>query len=141
MHQLYDEVKGRSGASQASIFLAHVEFLEDPELVRLVEAKIETGGSAGWAWEQTIEERVDHAPARLRPLAPEFRRVELPRRTPHEARPLEPADAVIATLKPSDDRRAIIVRLFNPDEKAAKVTAGTAAASPPAPRIRPRTAR
>ena len=29
---------------------------------------------------------------------------------------------MIATLKPSDDRRAIIVRLFNPDEKAAKVT-------------------
>ncbi len=58
LHQLYDEVKGRSGASQASIFLAHVEFLDDPDLVRLVEAKIETGGSAGWAWEQTIEERV-----------------------------------------------------------------------------------
>jgi hypothetical protein len=35
---------------------------------------------------------------------------------------LEPADAAIATLKPSDDRRAIIVRLFNPDEKATKVT-------------------
>jgi len=35
---------------------------------------------------------------------------------------IEPADAAIATLKPSDDRRAIIVRLFNPDEKAAKVS-------------------
>ncbi len=58
LSDLYQEVKGRSGAGQASIFLAHAEFLNDPELVQAVEAKIDTGASAGWAWQQTIEERV-----------------------------------------------------------------------------------
>ena len=59
LNDLYQEVKARSGAGQASIFLAHAEFLEDPELVQAVEAQIETGASAGWAWQQTIEERVN----------------------------------------------------------------------------------
>jgi phosphocarrier protein FPr len=58
LNELYQEVKARSGAGQASIFLAHAEFLDDPELVQAVEAQIETGASAGWAWQQTIEERV-----------------------------------------------------------------------------------
>ena len=59
LNDLYQEVKGRSGAGQASIFLAHAEFLEDPELVQAVEAQIETGASAGWAWQKIIEERVN----------------------------------------------------------------------------------
>ena len=59
LNELYQEVKARSGAGQASIFLAHAEFLDDPELVQAVEAQIETGASAGWAWQQTIEERVN----------------------------------------------------------------------------------
>jgi phosphoenolpyruvate-protein phosphotransferase len=59
LNDLYQEVKARSGAGQASIFLAHAEFLDDPELVQAVEAKIGTGASAGWAWQQTIEERVN----------------------------------------------------------------------------------
>jgi len=58
LNDLYQEVKARSGAGQASIFLAHAEFLDDPELVQAVEAQIETGASAGWAWQQTIEQRV-----------------------------------------------------------------------------------
>ena len=58
LHDLYQEVKARSGAGQASIFLAHAEFLEDPDLVQAAEAQIETGASAGWAWQQAIEERV-----------------------------------------------------------------------------------
>ncbi len=58
LNDLYQEVKARSGAGQASIFLAHAEFLEDPELVQAVEAHIETGASAGRAWQKTIEERV-----------------------------------------------------------------------------------
>ena len=33
-------------------------FLEDPDLVQAVEAQIENGTSAGWAWQQTIEERM-----------------------------------------------------------------------------------
>ena len=59
LNDLYQEVKARSGAGQASIFLAHAEFLEDPDLVQAVEAQVETGASAGWAWQQTIEERVN----------------------------------------------------------------------------------
>jgi phosphoenolpyruvate-protein phosphotransferase len=59
LNDLYQEVKARSGAGQASIFLAHAEFLDDPDLVQAVEAQIETGASAGWAWQQTIEERVN----------------------------------------------------------------------------------
>jgi phosphocarrier protein FPr len=59
LKDLYQEVKVRSGAGQASIFLAHAEFLDDPELVQAAEAQIETGASAGWAWQQIIEERVN----------------------------------------------------------------------------------
>ncbi len=59
LNDLYQEVKARSGAGQASIFLAHAEFLDDPELVEAAEAQIEAGASAGWAWQQVIEERVD----------------------------------------------------------------------------------
>jgi phosphocarrier protein FPr len=59
LKDLYQEVKARSGAGQASIFLAHAEFLDDPELVQAAEAQIETGASAGWAWQQIIEERVN----------------------------------------------------------------------------------
>ena len=58
LNDLYQEVKERSGAGQASIFLAHAEFLDDPELVQAVESRIDSGASAGWAWQQTIEERV-----------------------------------------------------------------------------------
>ncbi len=58
LDELYQEVKERSGAGQASIFLAHAEFLDDPELVQAVMAQIEAGASAGWAWQQTIEQRV-----------------------------------------------------------------------------------
>jgi phosphocarrier protein FPr len=59
LNDLYLEVKARSGSGQASIFLAHAEFLEDPELIQAVEAQIATGTSAGWAWQHTIEERVN----------------------------------------------------------------------------------
>lgn len=57
LNDLYKEVKERSGEGQASIFLAHAEFLDDPDLVQAVEAQIETGASAGRAWQQTIEAR------------------------------------------------------------------------------------
>ena len=59
LNDLYQEVKARSGAGQASIFLAHAEFLDDPELVQAVEVQIEAGASAGWAWQQVIEQRVN----------------------------------------------------------------------------------
>lgn len=54
---LYAEVKERSGAGQAAIFLAHREFLDDPEMIDEAKALIEQGHSAGWAWQQTFERR------------------------------------------------------------------------------------
>jgi multiphosphoryl transfer protein len=59
LNDLYQEVKARSGAGQASIFLAHAEFLDDPDLIQAVEARIDAGSSAGWSWQQEIEARVD----------------------------------------------------------------------------------
>lgn len=58
LKDLYQEVKARSGAGKASIFLAHAEFLDDPDLVQAVASHIEKGASAGYAWQQTIEQRV-----------------------------------------------------------------------------------
>ena len=58
LRDLYEEVKARSGAGKASIFLAHAEFLDDPDLIQEVEDQIETGASAGYAWQQAIERRV-----------------------------------------------------------------------------------
>lgn len=55
---LYQEVKARSGAGKASIFLAHAEFLDDPDLAQGVVSHIALGASAGYAWQQTIEQRV-----------------------------------------------------------------------------------
>ena len=58
LKDLYQEVKARSGAGKASIFLAHAEFLDDPDLVTVVVGHINLGASAGYAWQQTIEQRV-----------------------------------------------------------------------------------
>ncbi|MCW5881770.1 MAG: phosphoenolpyruvate--protein phosphotransferase, partial [Anaerolineae bacterium] len=58
LNDLYQEVKDRSGAGKASIFLAHAEFLDDPELRQDVETQIDGGASAGYAWQQAIEQRV-----------------------------------------------------------------------------------
>jgi phosphocarrier protein FPr len=58
LQELYDEVKQRSGASNAAIFQAHQEFLDDPDLVNEVTAQIhESHRSAGWVWQQAIEQR------------------------------------------------------------------------------------
>jgi phosphocarrier protein FPr len=58
LDQLYEEVKARSGAGQATIFRAHAEFLNDPDLVNETLAQINKGHSAGYAWQQAIQERV-----------------------------------------------------------------------------------
>jgi phosphocarrier protein FPr len=59
LEQLYQEVKERSGAGQAAIFRAHAEFLKDDELIDETIKGIKAGYSAGWAWQQVIQERVD----------------------------------------------------------------------------------
>jgi phosphotransferase system HPr (HPr) family protein len=58
LHDLYGEVKERAGRSEASIFLAHQAFLDDPDLLNEVDALIERGHSAAWAWNKAIEARV-----------------------------------------------------------------------------------
>ncbi len=58
LNDLYQGVKERSGEGQASIFMAHAEFLDDPDLIQAVETKIDGGASAGHAWQATIDERV-----------------------------------------------------------------------------------
>ena len=57
--KLYDEVKKRLGSGQASIFLAHAEFLQDTELLQATEALIAQKHSAAWSWQQTIQSRTD----------------------------------------------------------------------------------
>jgi phosphoenolpyruvate-protein phosphotransferase len=59
LDQLHEEVKTRSGAGQAAIFRAHAEFLNDPELIDETVKGINLGFSAGWSWQQVIQERVE----------------------------------------------------------------------------------
>jgi len=55
LQDLYADVKAKSGAAGAAIFLAHAEFLADPDLIGRSAGRIAQGESAGWAWQQTIE--------------------------------------------------------------------------------------
>jgi phosphoenolpyruvate-protein phosphotransferase len=57
LRDLYTEVRSRAGEAQASIFLAHAGFLEDPDLLADASDRIQAGHSAAWAWSQTIDER------------------------------------------------------------------------------------
>ena len=55
--ELHRDVEKRSGKAGAAIFLAHAEFLADPDLMKGADRRIDEGQSAGWAWQQTIEEQ------------------------------------------------------------------------------------
>ncbi|WP_028579485.1 phosphoenolpyruvate--protein phosphotransferase [Desulfogranum japonicum] len=55
LKNLHDEVRAKAGAAKAGIFLAHIAFLDDPELRAEVQNLIETGKSAGFAWRQVVE--------------------------------------------------------------------------------------
>ena len=57
LRDLYEEVRAKSGAGKASIFLAHEAFLDDPDLDREAVAAIRTGTSAGWSWRAVINAR------------------------------------------------------------------------------------
>lgn len=59
LDQIYQEVKARTGAGQAAIFRAHIEFLNDAEMVASTIGHIRKGHSAGWAWQKVVEERVE----------------------------------------------------------------------------------
>jgi phosphocarrier protein FPr len=58
LDQIYQEVKTRAGAGNAAIFRAHIEFLNDNEMVDETIEHIRQGHSAGWSWQQVIEGRV-----------------------------------------------------------------------------------
>ena len=55
LQELHQEVERKSGKAGAAIFLAHAEFLSDPDLIEGADRRIALGESAGWAWQQTIE--------------------------------------------------------------------------------------
>lgn len=64
LSNLYESVKAKSGEQQASIFLAHQEFLDDPELIEIANAKLlqnvaypDAHRSAAWAWQEAYEQR------------------------------------------------------------------------------------
>lgn len=50
----YDEIKTRLGSQQAKIFLAHGEFLQDPQLLSDARALIARSHSAAWSWQTAI---------------------------------------------------------------------------------------
>ncbi|GAB6904172.1 Multiphosphoryl transfer protein (Includes: Phosphoenolpyruvate-protein phosphotransferase; Phosphocarrier protein HPr; Fructose-specific phosphotransferase enzyme IIA component) [Desulfosarcina cetonica] len=59
LDQIYQEVKTRSSAGQAAIFKAHIEFLNDTEIIAETIAHIRSGHSAGWSWQQVLKVRVE----------------------------------------------------------------------------------
>jgi phosphocarrier protein FPr len=65
LRELYEDVKERSGTGKASIFLAHQEFLDDPELVEEAVAPLKDNRSAAWSWQQAYEQRA-HALEQLK---------------------------------------------------------------------------
>lgn len=66
--ELYQTVKARSGAGKAAIFQAHREFLDDPELLDAVIAKLPPNRSAPAVWQAEIEERAQSLAALSDPL-------------------------------------------------------------------------
>jgi phosphocarrier protein FPr len=58
LDQIHQEVRARSGAGKAAIFRAHIEFLNDSEMIAETLSAIDNGRSAGWAWQQMLESRV-----------------------------------------------------------------------------------
>jgi multiphosphoryl transfer protein len=59
LQTLYEEVKARSGSGKAAIFLAHQEFLNDPELLTEATDCLQQNQSAAAAWQQTYEQRAE----------------------------------------------------------------------------------
>ncbi|NYZ12822.1 phosphoenolpyruvate--protein phosphotransferase [Azospirillum sp. RWY-5-1] len=57
LRNLHEEFWKKAGAAKAAIFKAHLELLDDPEMVADTHAGIDRGHSAGWAWRAVYEER------------------------------------------------------------------------------------
>ncbi len=59
LRTLYEEYWKKAGAAKAAIFKAHLDLLDDPDLVTEARALIDAGRSAGWAWRAVYEDRAD----------------------------------------------------------------------------------
>ena len=58
LEQICREVKTRSSASNAAIFKAHIEFLNDTQMIQEALKYIRSNYSAGWSWQQVIKARI-----------------------------------------------------------------------------------
>ena len=60
LHELYEQMLelAKKLEAEAVIFEAHIEVLEDPELLEAVKERLRTGKEAALAWKETIDERV-----------------------------------------------------------------------------------
>ena len=59
LQTLYREMSARTGAEEAAIFEAHLELLDDPDLLDAVLARIEKEQSAAQAWQAVIDNRAN----------------------------------------------------------------------------------
>lgn len=59
LRTLYEEYWKKAGAAKAAIFKAHLDLLDDPDLVTEARALIDAGRSAGWGWRAVYEDRAD----------------------------------------------------------------------------------
>lgn len=59
LQELYNQVRYRTGATDAAIFQAHQAFLADPDILAEVKELLLIGKSAAFAWHKTIEKRVE----------------------------------------------------------------------------------
>jgi phosphocarrier protein FPr len=57
LQTLYREMSARTGAEEAAIFEAHLELLDDPDLLDAVLARIDKEQSAAQAWQAVIDAR------------------------------------------------------------------------------------
>jgi phosphoenolpyruvate-protein phosphotransferase len=63
LRHVHDEFTRKAGAERAAIFAAHLELLDDPELVAVAQRTVDDGHSAGWAWRAAYEERAEQLAA------------------------------------------------------------------------------
>ena len=54
---IYDQVSKQSGKGQAAIFRAHLALLNDAEIFQEVATHVDSGHSAAWSWQHSIERR------------------------------------------------------------------------------------
>jgi phosphocarrier protein FPr len=59
LQNLYQGFLKKAGAARAAIFKAHLELLDDPDMVSEAHRQVDTGASAGWAWRGVFEARAE----------------------------------------------------------------------------------